>query len=149
MDTLFDPACRDRFLHRIDALTPTSQRAWGKMDAAQMLAHCALALETATGDATLRRNFMAKILGPLFKGMMVGPKPFSRGSPTHPMLVMSAPKDFAREKARLVAAVRKFQSGGPSEAAKYEHGFVGKLTGDEWSRVMVKHLDHHLAQFGV
>ena len=28
------------------------------------------------------------------------------------------------------------------------HAFFGKLTGEEWGRLMHKHIDHHLRQFG-
>jgi Protein of unknown function (DUF1569) len=149
MDTLFDPAARDRILARVESLRPDAPRAWGKMGPAQMLAHCALGMEAATGDAVLHSPFMAKLIGPLFKSWMLGPKPFSKDSPTHPMLVMDkAACDFAREKARLVASVRKFHDRGPASAAKYRHAFVQKLTGDEWGVLQWKHLDHHLRQFG-
>lgn len=148
METLFDPAARDRILARIERLRPDAKREWGTMDSAQTLAHCALAMEAATGDAKLSRPFFAKLLGPLFKSWIVGPKPFSKGSPTHPELVTKSPKDFEREKARLVASIRKFCDQGPASAARFEHAFVGKLTGDEWGRVQAKHLDHHLRQFG-
>jgi hypothetical protein len=148
MNTLFDVAARDGILRRIDALRPDAPRQWGKMDAAQMLAHCALGMEAATGDAVLHSNFMAKVIGPLFKGWMLGPKPFSKNSPTHPLLVMKSPYDFQIEKTRLVAVVRKFHDQGPASAAKYKHAFVQKLTGDEWGVLQWKHLDHHLRQFG-
>jgi hypothetical protein len=62
---------------------------------------------------------------------------------------MTSPRDFAREKARLIASIRKFHDGGPASAARFEHAFVGKLTGDEWGRMQHKHLDHHLRQFGL
>ena len=149
MTTLFDAAERDRILARIDALRADAPRGWGKMNPAQMLSHCALGMEAATGDAVLHSNFMAKLIGPLFKGWMLGPKPFSQNSPTHPLLVLDkATCDFDREKTRLVAVVRKFCDGGPSAAAKYRHAFVQKLTGDEWGVLQFKHLDHHLRQFG-
>jgi hypothetical protein len=147
MDTVFDPAVRDRILGRVEALRPDSPRAWGRMDAAQMMSHCALALEAATGDAVLPSNFMARLLGPLFKGWITGPKPFSRNSPTHPLLVIRTPCDFAREKSRLVAVIGRFYDAGPASAARYRHAFVQELTGDEWGRVQFKHLDHHLRQF--
>jgi len=147
--SLFDPAQRTRILERLASLGPDSRRQWGKMDAAQMLSHCALGTEASTGDAVLHTNFMAKLIGPLFKGWMLGPKPFSKNSPTHPLLVLhEKPCDFAREKARLVAVVRKFHDAGPTSAAKYRHAFVQKLTGDEWGVLHWKHLDHHLRQFG-
>ncbi|MBI5365269.1 MAG: DUF1569 domain-containing protein [Planctomycetes bacterium] len=149
METLFDVAVRDQFLARIDHLRPDSQRAWGKMDAAQTMAHCAMGLEAATGDTKLARPFFARLIGPFFKGWVLGPKPFSKNSPTHPQLVMKSPMNFEREKTRLVAAIRKFHDAGPASAARYEHGFVGKLTGEEWGRMQHKHLDHHLRQFGL
>lgn len=148
MDSLFDPAARDRILRRIDTLRPDSPRGWGKMDCAQAMAHCANALEASTGDRVLRRNFVVKLIGPLFRGWLLGPKPFSRNSPTHPQLVLSTPHDFEREKARLVAVVRKFHDAGRAAAGQYEHAFLGKLTGDEWGCLQHKHLDHHLRQFG-
>ena len=149
MKTLFDPVERDDLLRRIGALRPDSPRGWGKMGVAQMLSHCALGLEAATGDAVLHSNFMARLIGPLFRGWMLGPKPFSKNSPTHPLLVLDkATCDFAKERARLVAAVRKFHDAGPASAAKYRHAFVQKLTGDEWGVLQWKHLDHHLRQFG-
>lgn len=119
------------------------------MDAAQSMAHCALALEAASGDAVLARNFAARIIGPLFKGLLLSSKPFAKNAPTHPQLVMKSPNDFEREKARLVAALRKFHAAGPAAAGRYEHAFVGKLTGEEWGRIQFKHVDHHLRQFGV
>ncbi len=81
---------------------------------------------------------------------MLGPKPFSKNSPTHPQLVLhKSACDFDRERARLVAVIRKFHDSGPAAAAKYRHAFVQKLTGDEWGVVQHKHLDHHFRQFGV
>jgi len=142
MESLFDLAARDRIL-RSD-----SPRSWGKMDCAQMMAHCANALEASTGDRVLRRNFMVKLIGPLFRGWLLGPKPFSKNSPTHPELVFSKPHDFEREKARLVAVLHKFHDAGPEAAGQYVHAFIGKLTGEEWGRLQHKHLDHHLRPFG-
>ena len=34
-------------------------------------------------------------------------------------------------------------------AARQTHSFFGRLSGDEWGRLMYKHLDHHLRQFGL
>lgn len=119
------------------------------MDAAQTMSHCALGIEAATGDATLARSLLARLLGRFFKGLLLGPKPFSKNSPTHPMLVTTSPKDFEREKARLLASIRKFHDAGPASAARFEHALLGKLTGEEWGVLQHKHMDHHLRQFGV
>lgn len=149
METLFDPANLERTLARVGRLQPDSKREWGKMDAAQTMAHCALGIEAATGDAKLARSLLARLLGRFFKGLLLGPKPFSKNSPTHPMLVTTSPKDFEREKARLLASIRKFHDAGPASAARFEHALLGKLTGEEWGVLQHKHMDHHLRQFGV
>ncbi len=62
---------------------------------------------------------------------------------------MRSPKNFELERARLHAAVRKFHDAGPESAARDEHAFVGKRTGDHRGRMQFKHLDHHLRQFGL
>jgi len=149
MESLFDPAGRDRVLARIGALRPDSKRQWGKMDAAQAMAHCALAMETATGDATLPSNAFVRFIGKFMRKSMLSPTPYKQNGGTHPKLVMKEPKDFEREKARLLAVVRKFHDGGPAAAARHPHALLGAMTGEEWDGFLLKHLDHHLRQFGV
>jgi hypothetical protein len=61
---------------------------------------------------------------------------------------VSDPRDFATEKARLLAALRRLREAGPDAAARHAHGFLGRMTGEEWGLVQWKHLDHHLRQFG-
>src|SRR5262245_38446522 len=103
MESFFDPAGRDRVLARIEALRPDSKREWGKMDVAQALAHCALAMETATGDATLSSNAFIRLVGRFFRKSMLSPKPYGRNGSTHPQLVIKDARDFGKERARLVA----------------------------------------------
>ncbi|MBP9797478.1 MAG: DUF1569 domain-containing protein, partial [Chitinophagales bacterium] len=38
---------------------------------------------------------------------------------------------------------------GPTGVTKDKHPFFGKLSPEEWDTLTVKHLDHHLRQFGV
>ena len=148
MHTLFDDAARAGILARIGALRADSPRGWGKMSPAQALCHCAITLEVVTGRLPMKQKFIGKVLGPFFRKKMLGPEPFSHNSPTGPELVVSEPRDFARERERVVALIATFAAAGPDAASRYEHGFLGRLSGDEWGRLMHKHLDHHLRQFG-
>jgi hypothetical protein len=50
MENIFNATDRAALQQRVDRLQPTSTRQWGTMNAAQMLAHCASALEMACGD---------------------------------------------------------------------------------------------------
>ena len=49
MKSLYDKATVDEVKQRMAALTPETQRLWGKMTAPQMLAHLAVSVETGTG----------------------------------------------------------------------------------------------------
>jgi hypothetical protein len=148
VDNLFTAPDRKAILDRLDKLPPAARRMWGKMDAAQMLAHCAAALEVATGDAPRSQMFLGRLLAPFFKGKILGETPFSKDSPTDPGFIVTGPRDFAKEKARLASLVTRFGDEGPSAADGRIHSFLGRLTGEEWGRMMWKHLDHHLRQFG-
>src|SRR5437762_540872 len=118
------------------------------MNPAQMLTHCSIALETATGDRPMKQKLIGRILAPLVRKKVLGDDPFSRNSPTDPTFVVADQRDFAAESKRLEALVAKFCDRGTSEAGRMTHAFFGKLSGDEWGRLMYKHLDHHLRQFG-
>jgi hypothetical protein len=148
MHNVFEAPHGDEILARVEALRPDAARQWGKMTAAQMLAHCAIAVEAANGDRPMKQIFLGKLLAPFVRSSFVGPKPYSHNGPTGPMLRVTDPRDFATEKVRLLGALRRLREGGPDAAARHPHGFVGRLSGEEWGRVQWKHLDHHLRQFG-
>ena len=148
MQTLFDENDRTALLARIGALQPSASRQWGKMDVAQMLCHCAHALETGSGDRPMKQSFVGKVLAPFVRSSVLGSKPFGKNSPTDPTFVVSDERDFNAERTRLVGLIDRFASRGPDAAGTMTHSFFGKLTGDEWGRLMHKHIDHHLRQFG-
>ncbi|NUM80118.1 DUF1569 domain-containing protein [bacterium] len=149
MKNLFQSECANEILQRIDRLTPQTQRQWGRMDVAQMLAHCAVTMEVATDQKYLPWAFIGKILGRFFRSSFIGEKPVPKNSPTNPAFLMTGQHDFLAEKERLKKLVRQFFEGGESKCTKHPHSFFGPLTAVEWATGMYKHLDHHLRQFGV
>jgi len=149
MKTLFESTDRESLLGRLEALKPDSQRQWGKMNPAQALCHCAIALEACTGHRPMKQKFIGKILMPFFKKTLLGEKPWSRNSPTDPSFVVADEREFATERTRLKGLIQQFVDRGPAAAGNETHAFFGKLTGQQWGEVMYKHLDHHLQQFGV
>ena len=148
MKNLFEREAVDEVLTRIEALQPTTQRQWGKMDVAQMMAHCSAALDLAAGRLILPRLLIGRLIGPFVKPIYTNEKPFSRGNPTDPKLVVSDRRDFMREQEQLKRYVRLFHEGGEAQVTKHPHPFFGALAPQDWSRGMYKHLDHHLRQFG-
>ena len=148
MKDLFQPDAVDEVVSRIDKLQPMAERQWGKMDAAQMLAHCSAALDLASGRLVRPRILIGRLIGPLFRPIYSNDKPFSKNNPTDPKLVISDPRDFRREQEQLKVRIRQFHQGGEAQCTKHPHPFFGSLTRHEWGTGMYKHLDHHLRQFG-
>ena len=148
MKNLFQQETVDEVIARIDKLQPATQRQWGKMDVAQMMAHCSGALNMASGRLNPSRALIGRLIGPIFKAIYTNQKPFSRSSPTDPKLIVSDQRDFLCEQEQLKLRVRGFHEGGEAHCTRHPHPFFGALTPQDWSRGMYKHLDHHLRQFG-
>ncbi len=149
MRSLFDPPDRQSVLVRLGQLQSGAPRQWGKMNAAQMLAHCSVAMEMATGETPRKQKLIGKLLGPFVRSSLLGEKPFGKNSPTDPAFIVTEEKDFEAEKQRLARLVNTFCDSGPERASAHTHSFLGRLRGEQWGVMMYKHLDHHLRQFGV
>jgi hypothetical protein len=149
MKTLFDQTDRESIRQRLGALQAGSPRQWGKMNAAQMVTHCARALETGTGDRPMKQAFLGKIITPFIRSSILGAKPFGGNAPTDPSFVVADEREFTVERQRLLDLIDRLVERGTSAAATQTHAFFGKLSGEEWGQLMYKHIDHHLQQFGV
>jgi hypothetical protein len=143
---LFDTTVKQDIINRINKLTPQSQAIWGKMNVAQMLAHCQVPLGVATGNHKLKGNFFIRLIGPLFKKQLFNDTPFKRNLPTDKSFIMTGIKEFEKEKQQLINMINSFSE---TNMSGEPHPFFGKLTNGEWARGTWKHLDHHLRQFGV
>ncbi|MDZ7898673.1 MAG: DUF1569 domain-containing protein [Arcicella sp.] len=148
MNSLFDPKTAQTMLKRIENLPIDAPRMWGKMDVAQMMAHCNVSLETATGKIHPQRTFIGKLIGGFLKGMLTDDKPMTKNAPTHPTFIMVDSKDFTKEKSRFITLLKEFSEDGEAGLTKSPHPFFGKITPQQWSSGVWKHLDHHLRQFG-
>jgi len=150
MKNLFEGPTATEIKNRIARLQPSSERQWGKMDAAQAMAHCATAMEWAVDDSFAPRMFVGRILGPLVKSKVLkDDAPMKRNTPTAKSLVIANERDLQKERQRLSTLIDRFSQGGPQGCTRRAHTFFGSLTPEEWARLMYKHLDHHLRQFGV
>lgn len=147
MYNLFEQKNAADILSRIEKVTPTHQALWGKMKVEQMLAHCAITLDTPFGSDR-KQNFFGKLFGKMAKKGVLGPKPFKKNSPTDKTFIVADNRNFENEKAKVIAGVKKFSEGGPQTIVCKKHPFFGDFSADDWSFLMHKHLDHHLKQFG-
>lgn len=149
MNNLFEKEAIDEIRGRIEQLNNDSLALWGKMNVAQMLAHCSGALDMASGNINPSRLLIGKIIGSLFKPTYYNEKPFSKDSPTDKLIVITDERNFNLEKDKLLETIDNFHKGGEEQCTSHPHPFFGKLSASQWSIGMYKHLDHHLRQFGV
>jgi hypothetical protein len=150
MKNLFEVARVDEVKQRMTQLRPDSRRLWGKMNAAQAVAHCTSGLELALGDRRPPRLLIGRIIGPIIKSKAFREdEPMRRNSPTVQGLVVRDERDLDTERQRLCKMIDRFAAAGPQGCTAHPHSFFGRLTPEEWSMWMYKHLDHHLQQFGV
>jgi hypothetical protein len=150
LPNIFTKEVSDGFIARINKLTPESQRQWGKMDVAKMLAHCCVTYEMVyEPDRHPKPNFLfGFILKNFVKKTVTGEKAFKKNSPTGPQFIIKSDRDFEAEKARLIAFIEKTQQLGEAEFDGKESASFGVLNKTEWNNMFYKHLDHHLTQFG-
>ena len=149
MKTLFQKETVDEIVDRINKLSSGSQRQWGKMNVDQMLAHCSVGMQTASGEIFLKSGLFLKLIGSFFKSQTTNDKPFGKESPTHPGFIIGSTEGFEKEKQNLLGLIKQFHQGGEAKCTTNPHSFFGKLTPQEWGSLQYKHLDHHLTQFGV
>jgi hypothetical protein len=150
MRSLFNKADSEHFIERINKLGPTVKPQWGKMNSAQMLAHCTAPLKMAHGEIKGKRGLASFLFGKMAKKKFTNPTiPFDKNLPTDPNFKFPNASDFEAEKKKLIAQINTFSEKGPAGITTLPHSFFGRMTPQEWDIMQSKHLDHHLGQFGV
>jgi Protein of unknown function (DUF1569) len=150
LPNIFTKEVSDAVIQRINNLSADTQGLWGKMNVAQMLAHCCVPYEMVYTDKHPKPNFLMRwLLTALAKNAVVNEVPYPRNTRTAPAFIIKDDKDFDLEKKRLVDFIAQTQKLGETHFdGKASHSF-GNLTKTEWNNLFYKHLDHHLSQFGV
>jgi hypothetical protein len=149
LPNIFTVQVADDVIERINKLTPQTSAGWGKMNVAQMLAHCCVTYEMVYEDKHPKPGaFMKLILKMLVKNKVTSETPYKRNNPTAPAFLITGERDFNTEKTRLIAYIRKTQQLGESAFDGRESHSFGPLTLTEWNNMFYKHVDHHLTQFG-
>jgi hypothetical protein len=149
LPNIFDQKIADALIERINGLSADTQPQWGKMNAAQMLAHCCVTYEMVYEDKHPKPKGLMKFIIKLFvKDKVVSEEPYKRNSPTAPAFIIKGSRDFETEKARLIGFIKKTQRLGEKEFDGKASLSFGPLSSTEWNNMFYKHLDHHLTQFG-
>ena len=147
MNNLFDKDVYTEISNRINSLTPESQRQWGKMNVAQMLAHCKEAFKVPLSKVKMPRMFIGLLIGWAFKKKLYNDEPWKKKLPTAPNFIIKNERDFETEKQELTGLINQFHNSGPDKVGRFPHPMFGTLTTRQWGKSMYKHLNHHLKQF--
>lgn len=149
MKNIFTEEVSNEIIARINTLTNESQALWGKMNVAQMLAHCSVTYETVYTNIHPKPNFFLKfILKSFVKKYVVTELPYKKSSQTAPYFIIADKRDFEVEKKKLIDFILKTQQLGEIHFEGKESVSFGVLSKIEWNNLFYKHLDHHLSQFG-
>lgn len=150
MTSIFSDAGQSELKERLGRIAAQDAPRWGKMNGAQMFVHCRRPLELAFGERHVKRGLVGLLFGGFFKKRLVnGSMPFKPGLPTDPAFLIVDEREFEEERRKLLERLAKCADQGPAGLTRERHPFFGRLTPDEWDRLMWKHLEHHLRQFGV
>jgi hypothetical protein len=150
MGNIFNQQDVQAFVARVDKLTADSKPQWGGMSVDKMLAHCNVAYEMALENNHPKPGKLKIFLiKSLIKPMVCTEKPYKKNGRTHPAFVIVDERNFETEKTRLINYLNNVQKLGEKHFDNKESHSMGKLTVLEWNNMFSKHLNHHLAQFGV
>jgi len=132
---------------RLDKLTESSEKGWGKMTVGQMCWHCQYPLNLAIKNKpnTTGGNWFIKIF---LKKSLYNDKPWRKNLPTLSLMKSKDDKDFTNEIEKLKTLVDDFYAI-RTRKTWYPHPAFGSFTPKQWGQLEYKHLDHHLKQFGV
>lgn len=151
MKNWFNPTDAVDVLRRLDGLTADARPRWGSFTASVLVCHLADPVRVALGE-----KHAMPLRGPLglpgIAHAVVWILPWPKGAPTAPEFLpdagMTPATDFATDKQALLATLRRF-SETPSHRAFAPSPVFGQLSRRAWGRLMWRHLDHHLRQFGL
>lgn len=150
MATIFNPESAKAIQSRIDRLAPDAPPLWGKMSASQMVCHLTDSCKVALGETptTLQPGIMSNRV---VRWLIISVFPFPRGkAPTKPEFLLTRPDDWEadRQSFRQYLA-RVVTKGQDSRATWSAHPSFGVMDTTQYGKLMYKHMDHHLRQFGV
>ncbi|PJJ08907.1 uncharacterized protein DUF1569 [Flavobacterium sp. 1] len=147
MSSIFDKIDNQSIIDRISILEPDSKPLWGKMSVDQMLKHANETIIVAFGEKDIKVNFISRLLGKMSKKNIFN-FGFKKNSPTAKEFIFTAKYDFDQVKTELIKNFGRFTEK-PVPITVMDHPFWGRMTYKDWNKLMWKHIDHHLKQFGV
>lgn len=148
MRSILDSGDRERMLARFRALHAGSERQWGRMSAAQMLAHLTDQMRHTLGDATAARR-PGPLRLPGIKHLVMYWLPWPKGRiKGPPEAFVTQPTTWVEDLDRFMGLLERFVDDDRRDSWP-DHALFGRMTRRSWGRFCHRHFDHHLRQFGV
>ena len=147
MKTLWHNEDRDELRRRVQALTPSMQPRWGRMNAPQMMAHVTDQLRMTLGEIQTKPIASAFRFFPL-NALMVYWAPWPKGAPTLPELIRRQPEPWGTEIADFDRVLEAFGRRSQNDPWP-QHPLFGRLSSRAWGVLGYRHVDHHFRQFGI
>lgn len=146
-DTIFNRANFRAIYHRTQKIKQHAQRLWGKMNLVQMLNHLKVATGCALNVYHLKdeSTFLTRVIVKFIALRILKRLPKSAKAPEGFKIEMNNTLDFNTEKEQALKMLIKAHY---SAEKTYHHPLFGKMTRDEWGKLIYRHYDHHLRQFG-
>ena len=151
MDNAFSDDVKSAISARLDKLTPDTGKRWGKMNVTQMLTHMndafriSLGMKRAVDTSNVFTHYVTFNVAVYM--LPFWPKGEATAAELDQNQKGSTPRDFYTELEFLLKMIDVFNE--REEAKLKPHPMFGKLSKKQWRDLLVKHLNHHLKQFGV
>ena len=148
MKNIFNESDYTEIRLRIEKLSHENLRSWGSMNIEEMIIHCTVQLKLALGEISFKQQGPSVMRSRLGKWILFSAIPWPKGVVTpnemNREIATFSPTEFEYEKTTLLNYIESVKKAKELKA----HPFFGELKRKEWGRVIYKHLDHHLKQFG-
>lgn len=142
----------DLLIDKVRTVTGEEQSEWGKMHIQHMLEHLILMLKISTGKLKVNLLVVEAEIN-LYKEVVFKDEPFAKnlknpllGENPSPLVF----SDVTLAKKKLFEEFKIFKKYFEEyPERKTMHPLLGLISKDEWIKYHIKHLSHHLVQFGL
>jgi len=151
--TLGNETDRTELLHRLGAVTPESQRRWGKMTPHQMICHLNDSFKSVIGEREVQGDKSSLLTRSVVRWIaLYAPLKWPHGVRTMPENDQerggTPPEDFNRDLDALVSMIERVTH--PHRTFEWQrHPLFAEMSERDWMRWGYLHVDHHLRQFGI
>ena len=144
--TFFNPANFYAIYNRMGLLKLTAKRRWGKMNVVQMVNHLKVATGSAIGMYKLKdeSSFLWRVILKFLALRFLRRLPRNVRAAEGFKMEMNNVLDFDSEKEQALSVLKKAYA---TTNTFYIHPLFGKMSREDWGRLIYRHFDHHLRQF--